>query len=152
MSIDERAIWHESGHAVVALSLGFPSADILFKNGNLEATHVFARVSEVPTRRVCVLLTAGAAAEKLIFGGYSPAGSSADAARISELGGTMIEDYLAEATGVLEAHRPELQSVFQGLRESYTRRLLGGRPSVCVLMSAEEVVAAYGAGALARKA
>jgi hypothetical protein len=145
VSIDERAIWHESGHSVVALNLGFAPADIMFKNGNLEATH--ARFPEMLLHHYCLVQAAGAASEKLKFGGYNPEGSSADAARIAELGVATIEDYLQEAVGILEAHWRELELIAEELGNKYAQSLLNGRPSLLRLMSAGEVDAVHKAAA-----
>ena len=143
MSIGERGIWHESGHSVVALSLGSPAADIWFKNGNFEATHNIAHYPEVSLHHIYAVLAAGAASEKLKFGDYNLAGSSADAARISELGGTTIEDYLPEATEILEAHRHELEMMVGELRSKYAQSFLNERPNPFRVMSAEEVDAIH---------
>ena len=143
MSIGERGIWHESGHAVVALCRGFSAADIWFKNGNLEASH--ARFPGMLQRACFLLAAAGAASEKLKFGDYDPKASSADAVRISELEGTTIEDYLPEAIEILEKHKQELELMAGELAKKWNQSLFSGRPNPLRLMSADEVNAIHSA-------
>jgi len=142
MSIDERAIWHEAGHSVVALSVGLPAADIWYKNGNFECTHLRPQCYGISLNQLYVVLAAGAAAEKLRFAGdYNTSGSSADAARISELGGTTIEDYLPEALEILAARRRELELMAGELGKRWCQSIFTGRPNPFLVMSAGEVAA-----------
>ena len=145
MSIDKRAIWHESGHSVVALSVGFSAADIVHRYGNLECTHIPAQCSEVSLHKRYIVLASGAASEKLQFGDYGPGGSSADAARILELGGTTIDDYLPEAVEILAAHKRELEMMAEQLGEKWDKSIYTGRPNPFVVMPAAEVDAVHNA-------
>jgi hypothetical protein len=91
-----------------------------------------------------IVLAAGAASEKLRFvGDYNTKGSSADAARISELGGTSIEDYLSEALEILAAHKWELQSMGEELERKWCQSAFAGRPNPFLVMSVEEVDAIH---------
>lgn len=144
MSIDERAIWHEAGHSVVALIVGLPAADIWYKNGNFECTHVRPQCSGVSLHQLYIVLAAGAASEKLgLVGDYNTNGSSADAARISELGGTAIEDYLPEALEILAAHRRELELLGEEFEKKWCQSIFTGRPNPFLVMSAGEVDAIH---------
>jgi hypothetical protein len=131
--IDERAIWHEAGHPVVALNLGLRAADIWYKNGNFECTH-----AQCSGQHICIVLAAGAASEKLRFNGYSTKGSSADAERIIELGGS-IDEYLPEALELLAAYRRELELMAEELGKNWCQSAFSGRPNPFKLMSTEEI-------------
>jgi len=138
MSIDERAIWHEAGHPVVALSLGLRAADIWYKNGNFECTHT--QCSGIsPQHIIYTVLVAGAASEKLRFNGYNAKGSSADAERIIKLGGTSIDDYLPDALELLAAHQRELELMAEELGKKWCQSAFSGRPNPFKVMSAEEI-------------
>lgn len=132
MSIDERAIWHEAGHAVVALSAGLRAADIWYKNGNFECTH------QCSGRHRYLVLAAGAASEKLMFNDYNTKGSSADAERIMKLGGS-IDHYLPEALELLAAHKRELELMYEELGKKWCQSAFSGRPNPLKVMSAEEI-------------
>jgi hypothetical protein len=139
----ERAIWHEAGHAVVALSISLAAADIWYKNGNFEATYGLAQRSRVPLHHIYTVLAAGAASEKLKFDDYDTKGSSADATRISDLGGVTIENYLPEALKILGVHRRELEGMARELQAKWAQSLFTGRPNPFRVMLAEEVDAVY---------
>jgi hypothetical protein len=78
-----------------------------------------------------------------MFDNYCPKGSSADSDRISELGGTAIDDYLPEAIEILAAHRQELGMMSEELERKWCESLFTGRPNPFEVMSSEEVDAVH---------
>jgi len=98
--VDQRAICHEAGHAVVAMNFGFAVTGISLKE-SIPITNF--DVPEATTLQACVVYSGGAAAEKVVFGCFDEA-SSFDRQTISDAGGGSLEDYLDYAMEIIRAN------------------------------------------------
>jgi len=111
--------------------------------GEFEAIHHHqAAQSEKGRHDCCVLLAAGVAAEEIIYGedDFDRVGCSADADRISNLGGGSIEAYVPEAREILIANRAKFDLLSKTLLAKYVGTYFSGQPSDFVLMSAKEII------------
>jgi hypothetical protein len=98
--INEHAICHEAGHAVVAMYFGLTVTGISVKQSI--PTAVFS-VSGATGQQACIVYSAGAAAEKIEFG-YFDAASDSDKLIIQRAGGGKLEDYLGHAVQIIRAN------------------------------------------------
>ena len=99
--IDERAICHEAGHAIVALNFGLRVCEIKLERSL--PTLAFAR-ADATLAQLCAVFAGGVAAEQIIFRGNNHAASSSDRQLIEQLGGGTLEEHLDYATQIINAN------------------------------------------------
>lgn len=114
-----RASFHEAGHAVVGLHLGFLIAGIEVAQGRL-CTMCDLDSGERTDADRFVFLAGGIAGEKSEFATYDFDGCKDDQAKVSERGGASIETYLAEAAKIIRLNK----EAFDQLRKKIMMRLI----------------------------
>lgn len=117
----KRAIGHEAGHGAIALHLGFRVEKIEVSKGLPRV------VCDLDPQRTpedgCILLAGGIAGELCCaHANYDQEACRSDQSRISEIGGSSIEDYLPPATGILWSK----EALFCELRKEITRAWVEG--------------------------
>jgi hypothetical protein len=98
--IDEHAICHEAGHAIVAMNFGLDVHEICVEQSIPTAKF---DITGATIQRACTVYAAGTAAEKIAFGGFNAA-SNSDRQKISDAGGGRLEDHLDYAMEILRAN------------------------------------------------
>jgi hypothetical protein len=124
-----RASYHESGHCIVALHLGFAVEGIGLERGYARTMCNLDAADRTNNERY-ILLAGGVAAEKLGLKTYDVSGCRKDQEQITNRGGALLEDYLPAATSILQSHAQSLcelrKQVFARLvEESLTSAMTG---------------------------
>jgi hypothetical protein len=131
------AIYHEAGHAVVALHLGFNVDQIEAFEGFLRTICELDAADRTDEERYLVL-AAGIAAETISFGRYDTTPCQDDQRQITARKGNAIIQYVPAATDVIKAN----ENCFVQLRRKITMQLIaknmersiaGGGNSFCIL-------------------
>jgi hypothetical protein len=113
--IDEHAICHEAGHAVAAMDFGLSVIQICVE-GSLPTTKL--STAGATRQQVCTVYAAGAAAEKIAFGGFGKA-AAADRREILKVGGGNLEDYLDYAAQILTANTTCHKQIWKELSNNW---------------------------------
>ncbi len=98
--VDNKAVCHEAGHAIVALNFGLVVTGISVK---LSIPTTIYSVSGATVEEACTVYAGGAAAEKVVFGHFDEA-SDCDRRMISNTGGCELEDFLDYAVEIIRAN------------------------------------------------
>ena len=100
--VDERAICHEAGHAIVAMHLGLRVDRIDLKESVPELR--FDRTGGT-VRQLATVFAAGVAAEKVAFGTYARQGAISDRDSIRQVGGGELLDHVPFAMEIIRTRR-----------------------------------------------
>jgi hypothetical protein len=95
--------WHEAGHVVVGLHLGFVIESVAAIQGKL-GTMCQLEDPARPNEERCLFLAGGIAGEKYGTGSFEPEPSRKDQERITEFGGAQIETYLTPAIEIVSSY------------------------------------------------
>ena len=120
MPLDEHAICHEAGHAVVALHLGFHVEKIEMTDGRPNSKIDLDSMQKTLAGRY-IVLAGGIAGEKFFYGDYNKEASRNDQNMISERGGGDIKEYLVEALKIISHREICLREFKQQLRAGWVK-------------------------------
>lgn len=98
--IDNKAVCHEAGHAIIALNFGLAVTGISVVQSIPTTTY---SVTGATVQEACAVFAGGAAAEKVVFGYFDEA-SDSDRQMISDIGGGRLEDHLDYAIEIIHAN------------------------------------------------
>ena len=113
--IDEHAICHEAGHAIVAMNFGLNVREICVE-GSLPTTKL--DTLGATRQEACTVYAAGTAAERIAFGGFGGA-ADADRREILKVGGGRLEDYLNSAMQILRANTTCHREIWKELSNNW---------------------------------
>jgi hypothetical protein len=100
----KRAICHESGHAVVALYLGFHVVKFEVSEGFPKVICDLDCLQKTQEER-CIVLAGGIASETLCYGNFDRQASGRDQNMITQNRGGTIDSYLPQALSILRSNK-----------------------------------------------
>jgi hypothetical protein len=134
------AIFHEAGHAVVALHFGFLVEGIAVSNGR-PYTEIDLDSPQNSPRERFIVLAAGIAGEKFLYNDedYDRDAAQGDQHEISERGGGDIESYFKEAFDVLLANKIRFHALIKELTICFAEAAFDSNLGSFDLMSQQEI-------------
>ena len=134
---EKHAIFHEAGHAVVALHIGFLVEKIDVFQGFFRTMCDLDATDRTDEERY-VFLAAGISAETIGLGSYCATACQDDQNKISDRKGYSIDTYVPAATQILESNKNCFEELrrriaTQLISKKMERSIAGGGNSFCIL-------------------